>query len=136
MPVTIVKQYSVFLVNEPGSLKNFAELLVRENISTIALSQGVRYDAAVFRLAVKYDQELSHALTKAGFTSVKTDALCIDATDRVGLARDIGAVLFNNHINITAIYGAAQENGQSRWIVVVNDISKALTALEESGLFK
>jgi hypothetical protein len=136
MPVSIVKQYSVFLVNEPGSLKNFAELLVRENISMIALSQGVRYDAAVFRLAVQYDKELSHALTKAGFTSVKTDALCIDAPDRVGLARDIGAVLFSKNINITAIYGAAVVDGQSRWIVVVNDISKALTALNESGLFK
>ena len=135
MSISIVKQYSVFLVNEPGSLKNFADLLVRENISTIALSQGVRYDAAVFRLAVKYDQELSHALTKAGFTSVKTDALCIDSPDRIGLARDIGAVLFKYHINITAIYGAAQENGLSRFIVVVNDISKARAALEESGLF-
>ena len=136
MSISIVKQYSVFLVNEPGSLKNFAELLVRENISTIALSQGVRYDAAVFRLAVTYDNELSHALTKAGFTSVKTDALCIDAPDRIGLARDIGAVLFKEQINITAIYGAAVSNGLSRWIVVVNDIPKAKQALEESGLFE
>lgn len=136
MSISVVKQYSVFLINEPGALKNFAELFVRDNVGLIAISQDVRYDAAVVRLAVSYDQEISHALTKAGFTSVKTDALCIDAQDRVGLARDIGAVLFEQGINITSIYGAAGTGKTSRWVVVVNDITKALNALEASGLFE
>ena len=136
MAISVVKQYSVFLINEPGALKNFAELFVRENVDVIAISQDVRYDAAVVRLAVKYDQEISHALTKAGFTSVKTDAICLDAPNRVGLIRDIGAVLSGSGINITTIYGTAGPDTLSRWIVVVNDITKALNALETSGLFE
>ena len=136
MKVCKVNQYSVFLINEPGALKNFAEFFVRDNVGLIAISQDVRYDAAVLRLSVPYDREISHALTKAGFTSVKTDAICIDAPDRVGLARDIGAVLFEQGINITTIYGAAGHGNTSRWIVVVNDITKALNALEASGLFE
>lgn len=135
MAISVIKQYSVFLINEPGALKNFAELFVSENVNIIAISQDVRYDAAVVRIAVKYNEEISHALTKAGFTSVKTDAICIDVPDRTGLAKDIGAVLFKQGINITTIYGAAMEKEQSRWIVVVNDITKALNALEASGLF-
>ncbi len=135
MAISVIKQYSVFLINEPGALKSFAELFVRENVNVIAISQDVRYDAAVVRIAVKYNEEISHALTKAGFTSVKTDAICLDAPDRTGLARDIGAVLFKQGINITTIYGSAMEGGMSRWIVVVNDITKALNALEASGLF-
>lgn len=135
MAISVIKQYSVFLINEPGALMNFADLFVRENVNIIAISQDVRYDAAVVRIAVKYNEEISHALTKAGFTSVKTDAICVDAPDRIGLARDIGAVLFEKGINITTIYGAAKENGTSRWIVVVNDITKALSALESCGLF-
>lgn len=135
MAISVVKQYSVFLINEPGALKNFADLFVRENVNIIALSQDVRYDAAVLRIAVKYNEEISHALTKAGFTSVKTDAICIDAEDRTGLARDIGAVLCAQGLNITAIYGTAISDGMTRWIVVVSDITKALNALESSGLF-
>ena len=38
MAINIVKQYSVFLMNEPGSLKNFTELFVRENINIIAMA--------------------------------------------------------------------------------------------------
>ena len=105
------------------------------NVNIIAISQDVRYDAAVVRIAVKYEEEISHALTKAGFTSVKTDAICLDVKDRVGLARDIGTVLFKEGINITSIYGSAMEDGMSRWIIVVNDITKALNALETSGQF-
>ena len=135
MSISVVKQYSVFLVNEPGSLKNFSELLVREKINIIALSQGARYDASILRLAVKREDELSHALTKAGFTSVKTDALCIDVKDYLGLAHDIGSVLCENGINISSIYGSVTDEGKTRWIVVVNDITKALNALEKSGLF-
>lgn len=135
MSISVVKQYSIFLVNELGALKNFSELLVREKINIIALSQGVRYDASVLRLAVKREDELSHALTKAGFTSVKTDALCIDVKDYLGLAHDIGSILSDNGIDISAIYGSVTEEGNTRWIVVVNDITKALNALEKSGKF-
>lgn len=136
MAINIVKQYSVFLINEPGALKNFTELFVRENADIIAMAQDVRYDAAVVRLAVEQDKGISHALTKAGFTSVKTDAICLDMPNRVGILRDIGAVLSNHGINITTIYGTAGAGGFSRWIIVVNDITKALNALENSGLFE
>ena len=135
MAIKVIKQYSVFLMNEPGALKKFAELFVQEKVNIIAISQDVRYDAAVVRIAVKYNEEISHTLTKAGFTSVKTDAICLETEDREGIARDIGDVLFKQGINITTIYGAATEKGMSRWIVVVSDITKALNALESSGLF-
>ncbi|MBR5151466.1 MAG: ACT domain-containing protein [Elusimicrobiaceae bacterium] len=136
MGISIVKQYSVFLINEPGALKNFTELFVRENVDIIAMAQDVRYDAAVVRLAVQQDKGISHVLTKAGFTSVKTDAICLDMPNRVGILRDVGAVMSKNGINITTFYGTADTAGTTRWIIVVNDITKALNALETSGLFQ
>lgn len=135
MSISVVKQYSVFLVNEPGALRNFADLFVKERVNLIGISQDVRFDAAVVRVAVSYNTEISHALTKAGFTSVKTDAICIDTNDRVGLAYDIGDVLHKKNINITTIYGACVGNGRTRFIIVVSDITQALSALESSGLF-
>ncbi len=135
MSISVVKQYSVFLVNEPGSLKKFAELFLQERVGIIAISQDVRFDAAVVRVAVNYNAEISHALTKAGFTSVKTDAICIDTPDRLGLAHDIGDVLYQKDINITTIYGASAGNGRARFIIVVSDITQALSVLESSGRF-
>ena len=136
MAINIVKQYSVFLINEPGALQNFADLFVHENVDIIAMAQDVRYDAAVVRVAVEHDNGVSHALTKAGFTSVKTDAICLDVPNRVGILRDIGHVLAGQGINITTIYGTSGSGGSTRWIIVVNDITKALNALDSSGLFE
>ena len=123
-------------MKEPGALKNFAELFVRENVDIIAMAQDVRSDAAVVRVAVEHDKGISHVLTKAGFTSVKTDAICLDMPNRVGILRDIGDVLSSHGINITSIYGTAATGNLTRWIIVVNDITKALNALENSGLFE
>lgn len=135
MSITVVRQYSVFLTNEPGALKSFSELFAQENISLLAISSDVRFDAAVVRVAVQYNEDVGHALTKAGFTNVKTDAICIDTPDRKGIARDIGAVMQQQGLNITSIYGASAPGDFARFIIVVNDIHKALTALKESGLF-
>ena len=135
MSISVVKQYSVFVPNEPGALKKFANLFTQEKASLIAISQDVRFDSAVIRVATNYNAQISHALTKAGFTSVKTDAICVDTADRVGVVRDIGDTLQKKNINITTIYGSSTGNGKTRFIVVVSDIAQALNALESSGLF-
>ena len=135
MPISVVKQYSVFLTNEPGALKSFSDLFVQENVTLLAVSSDVRFDAAVVRVAIDYEQEVGHALTKGGFTNVKTDAICIDTPDRMGIARDIGDVMHQHGLNITSIYGAGTIGDQARFIIVVSDIAKARTALEKSGLF-
>lgn len=135
MSISVVKQYSVFLANEPGALKNFAELFVQENVTLLAISSDVRFDAAIVRVAIDYNKDVGHALTKAGFTNVKTDAICIDTPDRIGIARDIGDVMHQHDLNITSIYGGAAVGNQVRFIIVVSDIPKAISALENSGLF-
>ncbi len=103
MALSVVKQYSVFLVNEPGTLKSIAEILLREKVNIIAMSQGVHYDAATFRLAITHEHEISHILTRAGFTSVKTEAICIETKDRPGLVYDISSVLTKQGMNISTI---------------------------------
>jgi len=37
----------------------------------------------------------------------KMDAICINIPDRIGIARDIGAVMSQHNLNITSIYRAA-----------------------------
>jgi len=134
MQVSILKQYSVFLANHPGTLKAFTDLFVQEGVNIIAISQDVRYDSAVVRIAIEDDSpEISRAVIKAGFTCVKTDAICLELDDRIGMIRDVSTLLGAQDINITAIYGST--NGpNSRLILVVNDIDRAVEILEKSNI--
>ncbi|ACC98659.1 Acetolactate synthase small subunit [Elusimicrobium minutum Pei191] len=135
MPITLVKQYSIFLVNQPGALRDFSELFQRENVDIIAICQDLRYDAAVVRIAIDtQDESISHSLTKAGFTSVKSDAICVETKNSKGLLQKIGKILGDEHINITNVYGSDSPSGHSKLIVVVNNICKAMRTLEESGI--
>ncbi len=138
MSIKIIKQYSVFLTNEPGALAKFMDLFVKENINIIAISQDVRYDAAVVRIAVETqdNDNVSHAITKAGFTTVKTDAISLEVEDRVGVLSDVGHVLAGAGINIISVYGSVPDKATSRMILVVNDIPRAVAALEKSEKFK
>lgn len=135
MPISLVKQYSIFVINKPGALANFAALFTNENVNIVALSQDVRYDAAVVRLAVVDDNNISHILTKAGLTSVKTDAICLDIRDRVGIAKELGQLLGDAGINITSMYGSSGANGYGKWIIVVNNLPQAIKILQSSKLF-
>lgn len=137
MALSVVKQYSVFLVNQPGALRNFTQLFAGQNVNLLALSQDLRFDAAIVRVTVPSDTDISHMLTKAGMTSIKTDALCLEAKDRPGLLHDVCAVLAEKNIQITSLYGSGtrDENGHALFILVVNELTQALSALESSGLF-
>jgi hypothetical protein len=136
MPISIIKQYSVYLANETGSLKGFAELFYKSGIDIIAISQDVRYDAAVVHVAVEEDDDaISHAITKAGYTSVKKDAISLNAPNRPGLIKDIGEMMSGADININSIYGSLAGDAKSRIILVVNNIPKALAVLEKSEIF-
>jgi hypothetical protein len=133
MRITLIKQYSVFLINNPGELKKFTDIFAKENINILAISQDVRSGSAVVRLAIDSDSEqISHSITKEGFTSVKTDALCLEFKNHPGILRDITAVLASSGINIISIYGSTCGES-SRLVIIPNDTEKAMELLEKSG---
>lgn len=132
----MVTQYRVFLVNEPGTLRDFSELFAKTKTPIIAISQDARYDAAVVRVAVEDSDELSHAITQAGITSVKTEVLCMDVKESVHVIRDLADIFKKEKVNINTIYGSSLGNGFSRMILGVNDLPKAIELIQENKIFQ
>ncbi len=132
MKVKKVHQYSVFLINEAGSLTKFAANLTAKGINIIALSSDVKYEAAILKFIVDENPkiELSKLISTAGYTSVKTEALCVETPTGVGVVEKIGSELGKNSINISSIYGSAI--GESAYIVLtVDNLEKAAKTLED-----
>lgn len=132
MKVHKVNQYSVFLINEPGALTKFAGNLTAEGINIIALSSDVKYEAAILKFIVEENPkiELSKLISTAGYTSVKTEAICVETPTGIGVVEKIGALLGTNNINISSIYGSAI--GKSSQIVLtVDDLEKAVSVLAD-----
>ncbi|MEF3280513.1 MAG: ACT domain-containing protein [Elusimicrobiota bacterium] len=129
--VKIVKQYTVFLPNKPGSLHKFIELFAKEGINIIGISSEIHDESGVIRIAVDSDKKLSYILTRAGFTTLETTMISLMIPDKPGELIKLTKLLADNDINITNIYGTASLC-PSRILINVSDIEKALKLLREN----
>lgn len=135
MRVLTVSQHSVFLINEPGALKKFANILFDAGLDIVGLSSDVRYEAAVVKFVLsepKDDDRASQLITKGGYTSVKNEIICVEIISQPGVMVKISSMLGDNGINITAIYGSAVAGDMSRMFIVVDDIDRAIEILKKA----
>ena len=135
MKLSKVNQYSVFLINEPGALEKFANLLCSADLDISGLSSDVRYEAAVVKFVLSDGErdkhEVLNLMTRGGYTAVRTEAISVEVESRPGVMAQLGATLFRHKINITTIFGSAFTGAPSRIYLVVDDIDKALKVLSE-----
>ena len=129
-------QYSVFLVNEPGSLEKFSKMIADAGLDIVGISSDVRYESAVvkFVIAGEQDVNLPSLIAKNGYTAIRTDAICIQAKNQVGFLFQLSKLLGENKININNIYSAAVEDSQARIYLVVDDLEKAYSLIENANL--
>lgn len=134
--ISKVIQYSVFLINEPGSLEKFSKMIADAGLDIVGISSDVRYESAVvkFVIAGEEDINLSSLIAKNGYTAIKTEALCIQAKNRVGFLFQLSKLLGENKININNIYSAAVQDTQARIFLVVDNLEKAYSILEKANL--
>ena len=134
--ISKVIQYSVFLINEPGSLERFSKMIADAGLDIVGISSDVRYESAVvkFVIAGEKDINLSSLIAKNGYTAIKTDAICIQAKNKVGFLFQLSKLLGEHKININNIYSAAVEDTQARIFLVVDNLEKAYSILEKANL--
>lgn len=134
--VSKVIQYSVFLVNEPGSLERFSKMIADAGLDIVGISSDVRYESAVVKFVIAGNENvnLSSLIAKNGYTAIRTDAICIQARNRVGFLFQLSKLLGENKININNIYSAAVQDTQARIFLVVDDLEKAYSLIEKAAL--
>ncbi|MBI5623249.1 MAG: ACT domain-containing protein [Elusimicrobia bacterium] len=131
MKVEVIKQFSVFLPNRPGALSLLMKIFSEEKINIVGIASEVRDDSGVVRVAVGEDKDVSSILTKHGFSSVESRLLSIEAPDRPGELFQIARCLADSRINITTVYGSAQDGRASRLLFAVENTEKARALIEK-----
>ncbi|MDR1123615.1 MAG: hypothetical protein LBL61_03245 [Elusimicrobiota bacterium] len=140
MKAITLSQYSVFLAHEPGTLHKFAEMMYREGLDIVALSSEVRYEAMVIKfiiepLAQDFDMStVSRLITKAGYTSLKTEIICIEEENSDGNIMTVSEILSKAGVNITFVYGSSAGNKHWRIYLGVDDIERALRLINTAPL--
>ncbi|MCX5787347.1 MAG: ACT domain-containing protein [Elusimicrobia bacterium] len=130
MKVEVLKQYSVFLPNEPGALGRLSGEFAKAGVSLIGISSEVRDDSAMVRIAVGAEGDFSSVLGQAGFASIESKLVSVEVPDRPGALAMISDALALGKVNITNVYGTALHGGTCRILFAVENTAKALKILE------
>ncbi|MFH1721049.1 MAG: acetolactate synthase, partial [Candidatus Altiarchaeota archaeon] len=130
----MIKQISVFLANEPGSLKNVTELLKNANIDIRALTVAETGDYGVLRLILSDPDSGMDTLKKAGISAKENDVLGVQLTDQPGGLHQVAESVSADKLNIEYVYPFITKTpGKAVVILRTNDIQKAEKVLKGKG---
>ncbi len=119
-----IKQISVFLENNVGSLFGLTEVLSKENVDMLSLNIADTEDYGVARILVDDPDTVCETLTKYGFTVRVTDVILITDKNTPGILHNSLSVLKDNNINIEYTYVFAY-GGIANMIFKVDNIEAA-----------
>ncbi|PCI37578.1 MAG: hypothetical protein COB53_06265 [Elusimicrobia bacterium] len=117
------------MANRPGSLAGLTTLFAHADVNIVGIASEVRDDSGLVRIAVEGEGDTSGILSRAGFASVESRLLSVEAEDTPGKLAEISKRLADSGINITTVYGTALGTQVSRILIAVENTDDAFKIL-------
>ncbi|WP_294436743.1 ACT domain-containing protein [uncultured Victivallis sp.] len=130
-----IKQLSLFVENQPGSLSKVCQVLKenRINISTLSLADTREY--GILRLLIQEHERARDVLEKAGYVVKVTDVLALTVPDHPGGLADTLAILDKHALSVEYMY--AFTYGRSNKAIIVfrfENPEKAIAMLKDEPI--
>ena len=130
-----VKQLSLFLENQPGSLSRPVKLLAKAKVNILTLSLADTQQFGILRLIVQDWEKAMKLLAKNGFVVKVTDMVAIEVSDAPGGLSDILAALEKTHVNLEYMYGFTVRKERKGLLVFrFDDPDRAIEALQKKKI--
>ena len=129
-----LKQLTVFVPNEQGSLVSITETLAKHNVNLRALSIADTEEFGILRIIVN-DTETGYKILKdEGYLIKDTDVVGVKISDEPGKLSKALAVLDAANINMEYLYAFMSRTEKHAYVVLrVADNNAAENALEAAG---
>jgi hypothetical protein len=129
-----LKQLTVFVQNEKGSLVSVTEILSQSNINLRALSIAETTDFGILRLIVNDVTTAAAVLAANGYLVKMTDVIGVKIGDAPGKLTEALAVLDRTDINVEYLYAFMARTEKHAYVVLRvenNDVAEqALTSAD------
>lgn len=126
----VVKQISIVIDNEPGTLARITRAVQEEGINVVGFAAWGELDHGIVRMVCDMPLKALDLLESAGMVAFTTDVLQIDRQNQPGQLMDVAETLADAQVNINYSYGSASENGPSSFFLAVSDVAGARSALK------
>lgn len=131
----MLKQISVFVENEVGSLGRVTGVLRREGINLRAIASYDTPEFGILRMVVDAPEQCKEVLTREGFVVKISEVLAVELVDRPGELDRVLHVIADAELTVNYIYSFVIRNEKSPLMVMhLDDMEKADRILKESGI--
>ena len=100
----MIKQISVFVENEPGSMMRVTSALTEAHINIRAISTVDTPENGNMRLVVDEPERAKESLTSKGFVTRVNDVIGVELEDKKGNLNQMLKILADGKINVNYIY--------------------------------
>ena len=131
----MIKQISVFVENEPGSMMRVTSALTEAHINIRAISTFDTPEFGIMRLVVDEPERAKESLTSKGFVTRVNDVIGVELEDKKGNLNQMLKILADGKINIDYIYSFVIREGKAPVMVFhTDDFKQAEKVLEAADV--
>lgn len=129
----MIKQISVFVENQPGSMMRVTSVLTESHVNIRAISTFDTPEFGILRLVVDDPAKAKESLTQKGFVTRVNDVIGAELRDEKGNLNEMLRILADGKINVNYIYSFVIREEKSPVIVFhTDDFQKAEQVLKRA----
>ena len=122
----MIKQISVFVENQPGSMMRVTSVLTESHVNIRAISTFDTPEFGILRLVVDDPAKAKESLTQKGFVTRVNDVIGAELKDEKGNLNQMLKILADGEINVNYIYSFVIREEKAPVIVFhTDDFQKA-----------
>ncbi len=130
----MIKQLSVFVQNEIGSLAGVTAVLKDNRINLRAIASVDTPEFAILRLVVDQPEKAKEVLNARGFAVKVSEAVAVELEDQPGVLDGMLHVIADAGIGINYIYSIVLRNGKAPLMILNTDnLEKTASVLKSTG---
>lgn len=131
----MIRQISVFVENQPGSMMNVTSVLSEEHVNIRAISTFDTPEFGIMRLVVDDPVRAKESLTRKGFVTRISEVIGAELKDEKGNLNQMLKILADGQINVNYIYSfVIREEKVPVMVFSTDDFDKAQKVLRASNV--
>lgn len=130
----MIRQLSVFVQNEIGSLASVTSVLKDNTINLRAIASFDTPEFAILRIVVDQPDKAKELLNAKGFAVKMSTAVAVELEDKPGVLDRMLHVIADAQLGINYIYSIVLRNGKAPLMIVnTDDLNKTAKVLRQDG---
>lgn len=117
----MIRQISVFVENQPGSMMNVTSVLTDAHVNIRAISTFDTPEFGIMRLVVDDPVRAKESLTEKGFVTRVSEVIGAELKDEKGNLNQMLKILADGQINVNYIYSFVIREGKAPVMVFSTD---------------